>query len=148
MKVAFMAPSFKNSSYHIPKASDIQAKGLRKDLKENTQGLGVCPERRESDTQSCPHPPGSNRSACPSQLPTSTHPLSSSMESEPTLKEFSSAKFKIMSLRSLVVFVASNTWEESPWGLSGEDGSQQGGSKEGLPGQAAAKAEPRAGRGS
>ena len=41
MKVAFKASSFKNSSYHIPRASYIQAKELRKDLKENTQGLAV-----------------------------------------------------------------------------------------------------------
>ena len=33
-----------------------------------------------------------------------------------TLKEFSSAKFKIKSLLSRVVLVASNTWEESPRG--------------------------------
>lgn len=38
------------------------------------------------------------------------------MESDPTLKEFSLAKFKIMSLLSLVVLVASNTWEERPQG--------------------------------
>lgn len=41
MKVAFKASSFKNSSYHVPTASYIQAKELRKDLKENTQGLAV-----------------------------------------------------------------------------------------------------------
>lgn len=52
---AFKASSFKNNSYHIPRASDTRAKGLRKDLQENTQELGACPMRTESDTQSCPH---------------------------------------------------------------------------------------------
>lgn len=48
---AFKACSFKNNSYHTPRASDIQAKGLRKYLQENTQGLWACPKRIESHIQ-------------------------------------------------------------------------------------------------
>ena len=41
MKVAFKGSSFKNSSYHMPTASYIHAKELRKELKENIQVLRV-----------------------------------------------------------------------------------------------------------
>ena len=51
MKVAFEGCSFKNSSYHIPRASYIHAKDLRKDLKENTQVLGV---RHQDERIGCP----------------------------------------------------------------------------------------------
>lgn len=99
-----------------PGPQTYRLKGLRKYLQENTQGLWACPKRIESFTQSWPRSPEPNRSACSFQLPTSTRPLSFDVEPDPTLKEFSSAKFKIMSLLSLVVLVASNTWEERPQG--------------------------------
>lgn len=69
MDVAFKASSFRSSSYHIPQASDIQAKGLRKDLKENTQGVGVFPKRSKADSQSSPHPPESDPHVPPDSPP-------------------------------------------------------------------------------
>lgn len=104
-------PHLKSSFHHIPWASNIKAEGLRKDLKETTQGLRVCPKRRASDIQSCPHPNQIHSNLI--LTPTSTHSFSSSMELQPTLKEFCVAKSKIMSLLSRVVLVASNTWTKS-----------------------------------
>lgn len=47
MKVAFKASSFKNNSYHIPRASDIQAMGLRKDLKKKKHSrIGGIPQEK------------------------------------------------------------------------------------------------------
>lgn len=48
MKVAFKSSSFKNSSYHIPRASDIQAMGLRKDLEKKTlKDWGYSPRKEK-----------------------------------------------------------------------------------------------------
>lgn len=41
---AFMASSFKNNSYHIPRASDIKVKGLRTDLQKKHSRVGGLPQ--------------------------------------------------------------------------------------------------------
>lgn len=111
MRAAFKASSFKNSSSHLPRVSDIQAKGLRKDQKENTQELGLFPKKRKGKANQVLIHQSQRDLHVPPDSPPPLIPAGSQI---PTLKEFSLAKFKIMSLLSLVVLVASNTWEERP----------------------------------